>query len=96
MACNSCESSGRFRASYCDDCERWTFHVDKRDLLIAAGLLAVGAVGCASAGDCSSRPPASCSRKRAIGASSRKIPRAQRGTCTSSSFSPSGSVKNTA
>ena len=44
MACNSCESSGRFRASYCDDCERWTFHVDKRDLLIAAGLVAVAAV----------------------------------------------------
>ena len=44
MSCNSCESSGRFRASYCDDCERWTFRVDKRDLLIAAGLLAVGAV----------------------------------------------------
>ena len=44
MACNSCESSGRFRASYCDDCERWTFHVDKRDLFIAAGLMAVAAV----------------------------------------------------
>ena len=44
MACNSCESSGRFRASYCDDCERWTFHVDKHDLLIAAGLMAVAAV----------------------------------------------------
>jgi hypothetical protein len=44
MACNSCESSGRFRASYCDDCERWTFHVDKRDLLIAAGVVAVAAV----------------------------------------------------
>jgi hypothetical protein len=44
MACNSCESSSRFHASYCDDCERWTFHVDKRDLLIAAGLMVVGAV----------------------------------------------------
>jgi hypothetical protein len=44
MACNSCESSSRFHASYCDDCERWTFHVDKHDLLIAAGLMAVGAV----------------------------------------------------
>jgi hypothetical protein len=44
MACNSCESSGRFRASYCDDCERWTFHVDKHDLLIAAVLMVVGAV----------------------------------------------------
>ena len=44
MACNSCESTGRFRASYCDDCERWTFQVDKRDLLIAAGLVAVAAV----------------------------------------------------
>ena len=44
MACNSCESTSRFHASYCDDCERWTFHVDKHDLLIAAGLMAVGAV----------------------------------------------------
>ena len=61
MACNSCESSGRFRASYCDDCERWTFHVDKRDLLIAAGLMVVGAVVSFSQ-SLSSRPPASCSR----------------------------------
>ncbi len=44
MACNSCESTGRFRASYCVDCERWTFQVDKHDLLIAAGLVAVAAV----------------------------------------------------
>jgi hypothetical protein len=44
MACNSCESTGRFRASYCDDCERWTFHVDRRDLLIAAGIVAAAAV----------------------------------------------------
>jgi hypothetical protein len=44
MACNSCESTGRFRASYCDDCERWTFHVDKRDLLIAVGIAAAAAV----------------------------------------------------
>jgi hypothetical protein len=44
MGCNSCDSTGRFRASYCDDCERWTFHVDKRDLLIAAGLVAIAAV----------------------------------------------------
>jgi hypothetical protein len=44
MAYNSCESTGRFRASYCDDCERWTFHVDKRDLLIAAGVAAAAAV----------------------------------------------------
>ena len=61
MACNSCESSGRFRASYCDDCERWTFHVDKRDLLIAAGLMAVAAVIVLQP-ELRSRLPASCSR----------------------------------
>jgi len=44
MACRSCESTGRFRVSYCDDCERWTFHVDKYDLLIAAGLVTMATV----------------------------------------------------
>ena len=44
MACNSCASNERFRAVYCDECESWTFHVDKHDLLIAAGLMAVAAV----------------------------------------------------
>ena len=44
MACNSCDPGESFSASYCDDCERWTFRARKHHVLIAAGLLVAAAV----------------------------------------------------
>ena len=49
MACNSCDTGEGFKASYCEDCERWTFHMRGRYVLIAMGIAtaAVVAVGLA-------------------------------------------------
>ncbi len=44
MACNSCDPGEAFSASYCDDCERWTFRARKHHVLTAAGLFAAAAV----------------------------------------------------
>jgi len=44
MACNSCDPGEAFSASYCDDCERWTFRARKHHVLIAAGLFAAAVV----------------------------------------------------
>jgi hypothetical protein len=44
MACSSCNPGESFSASYCDDCERWTFRARKHHVLIAAGLLVAAAV----------------------------------------------------
>ena len=44
MACNSCDPGESFSASYCDDCERWTFRARKHHVIIAAGVLAAAAV----------------------------------------------------
>ena len=44
MPCNSCNPGESFSASYCDDCERWTFRARKHHVLIAAGLLVAAAV----------------------------------------------------
>ena len=44
MACNSCDPGESFSASYCDDCERWTFRLRKHHVLIAAGVLVAATV----------------------------------------------------
>ena len=44
MACSSCNPGESFSASYCDDCERWTFRARKHHVLIAAGFLVAAAV----------------------------------------------------
>ena len=44
MACNSCDRGESFSASYCDDCERWTFRARKHHVLIAAGVLVAAVV----------------------------------------------------
>lgn len=44
MACNSCDPGESFSASYCNDCERWTFRAQRHHVLIAAGVLTVAAV----------------------------------------------------
>jgi hypothetical protein len=44
MACNSCDPGESFSASYCDDCERWTFRARKHHVVIAAGVLAAAMV----------------------------------------------------
>jgi len=44
MACNSCDPGEAFSASYCDDCERWTFRARQHHVLIAAGLFAAAVV----------------------------------------------------
>jgi len=49
MACNSCDPGETFSASYCDDCERWTFRARKHHVLIAAGLFAAALVIAGSA-----------------------------------------------
>jgi len=49
MACDSCETGEGFRASYCEDCERWSIHLRSRHVLIAVGvaMVAIVAVGLA-------------------------------------------------
>ncbi|MDO8431553.1 MAG: hypothetical protein Q7S58_03995 [Candidatus Binatus sp.] len=49
MACHSCATGEGFKASYCEDCERWTFHLRSRHVLIAIGIVgaAIVAVGLA-------------------------------------------------
>jgi hypothetical protein len=44
MACNSCDPGESFSASYCNDCERWTFRARRPHVLIAAGVLAAAVV----------------------------------------------------
>ena len=44
MACSSCDPGESFSASYCDDCERWTFRARKHHVLIAAGVIATAVV----------------------------------------------------
>jgi len=44
MACNSCDPGESFSASYCDDCERWTFRARKHHVFIAAGLLVAAVI----------------------------------------------------
>ncbi len=44
MACNSCDTGEGFKASYCEDCERWTFHLRSRYVLIALGIAAAAVV----------------------------------------------------
>jgi hypothetical protein len=49
MACHSCETGEGFKASYCEDCERWSIHLRSRHVLIAMGVavVAIVAVGLA-------------------------------------------------
>jgi hypothetical protein len=44
MACNSCDPGEAFAASYCDDCERWTFRARKHHVAIGAALFAAALV----------------------------------------------------
>ncbi|HYB91666.1 MAG TPA: hypothetical protein VEC38_11545 [Candidatus Binataceae bacterium] len=44
IECGSCDSGTGFSAHYCDECGRWSFHAEKRHLLIAAGILAAATI----------------------------------------------------
>jgi hypothetical protein len=44
MACHSCATGEGFKASYCEDCERWTLHMRSRHVLIAIGIVGVAIV----------------------------------------------------
>jgi uncharacterized paraquat-inducible protein A len=44
MACSSCDPGEAFSASYCDECQRWTFRARKHHVVIAGALLAAAVV----------------------------------------------------
>jgi hypothetical protein len=44
MACQNCDSGNGFGARYCDDCERWTIHAEKRHVFIGAAILLVATI----------------------------------------------------
>jgi cytochrome b subunit of formate dehydrogenase len=44
MACNSCDPGEAFAASYCDECERWTFRARQHHVVIGAALFAAAVV----------------------------------------------------
>jgi hypothetical protein len=44
MACHNCDSGTGFGARYCDECERWTIHAEKRHVLIGAAIVLVATI----------------------------------------------------
>lgn len=44
MACSSCDPGESFSASYCENCERWTFHARKHHVFIAAGVMVAAVI----------------------------------------------------